>query len=164
MKKNYLLLLALGLTCSPAMAQENKGEVISLLPDGVTLNIGSERKMDKQKNLVVVGSPKKGYKAFFAASDATHGEELWVTDGTKEGTRMVADIQTGEGSSSPAYVDPYESVLTGVNAITNNAPAQAAAVYTVEGVQVRANVAAEKATEGLQKGVYIVNGKKVVVR
>ena len=68
MKKNYLLLLALGLTCSPAMAQENKGEVISLLPDGVTLNIGSERKMDKQKNLVVVGSPKKGYKAFFAAA------------------------------------------------------------------------------------------------
>ena len=59
MKKNYLLLLALGLTCSPAMAQENKGEVISLLPDGVTLNIGSERKMDKQKNLVVVGSPRK---------------------------------------------------------------------------------------------------------
>lgn len=66
--------------------------------------------------------------------------------------------------TDPAYVDPYESVLTGVNAITNNAPAQAAAVYTVEGVQVRANVAAEKATEGLQKGVYIVNGKKVVVR
>lgn len=46
MKKNYLLMLALGLTCCPVMAQENKGEVISLLPDGVTLNIGSERKMD----------------------------------------------------------------------------------------------------------------------
>ena len=117
MKKNYLLLLALGLTCSPAMAQENKGEVISLLPDGVTLNIGSERKMDKQKNLVVVGSPKKGYKAFFAAADATHGEELWVTDGTKEGTRMVTDIQAGDGSSSPAYLTRFNDkvVFSAVN-------------------------------------------------
>ena len=110
-------MLALGLTCCPVMAQENKGEVISLLPDGVTLNIGSERKMDKQKNLVVVGSPKKGYKAFFAASDATHGEELWVTDGTKEGTRMVADIQAGEGSSSPAYLTRFNDkvVFSAVN-------------------------------------------------
>ena len=32
MKQNYLLLLTLGLTCSPAMAQENKGEVIVCFP------------------------------------------------------------------------------------------------------------------------------------
>lgn len=31
-------------------------------------------------------------QAFFTASDGEHGFELWVSDGTEEGTRMVADI------------------------------------------------------------------------
>lgn len=118
MQRNYLLLAAMALSCSTALAQnDNKGEVISLLPDGVTLNVATERKMDKQKNLVVVGTPKKGYKAFFAASDAEHGEELWVTDGTKAGTHMVADIQTGAGSSSPAYLTRFNDkvVFSAVN-------------------------------------------------
>ena len=107
MKRNYLLLAALAMTCTTAMAQDNKGEVVSLLPDGVQMNIATERKMDKQKNLVVVGSPKKGYKAFFAAKDDAHGEELWVTDGTKEGTHMVTDLVDGAGSSSPAYLTRF---------------------------------------------------------
>ncbi len=37
-------------------------------------------------------------------------------------------------------------------------------VYTVGGVQVRNQVPAAKAVEGLQKGLYIVNGKTVVVK
>ncbi|HSF41173.1 MAG TPA: ELWxxDGT repeat protein [Thermoanaerobaculia bacterium] len=38
----------------------------------------------------------------FAASDSGSGEELWATDGTPEGTRQVADLQPGPGSSSPS--------------------------------------------------------------
>ena len=117
MKKKYLLMTALALTCGSAMAQENKGEVVSLLPDGVTLVVGTERKMDKQKNVVVVGTPKKGYKAFFAAKTADNGEELWVTDGTKEGTHMVKDINPGAGSSSPAHIARFNDkvVFSAVN-------------------------------------------------
>ena len=37
-------------------------------------------------------------------------------------------------------------------------------VYTIGGVQVRSQVAASEATDGLAKGIYIVNGKKVVVK
>ena len=37
-------------------------------------------------------------------------------------------------------------------------------VYTLDGVQLRHNVDADKATEGLAKGVYVVGTKKVVVR
>lgn len=38
---------------------------------------------------------------FFSASDSLHGNELWKTDGTAEGTTMVCDIVRGEKSSNP---------------------------------------------------------------
>ena len=98
-----LLTMAMMLCTGQAVAQ-NEGELVDVLPEGVTANVNPERKQDKQKNIVVAGSPEKGYKAFFAASDADHGEELWVTDGTKEGTHIVADIVPGNGSSDPSYL------------------------------------------------------------
>jgi ELWxxDGT repeat protein len=104
MKKKNLLLTTAMLLLAGYTAAQDAGEVTSLLPDGVTANINSERKMGKQKNLIVAGSPEKGYKAFFAATDATHGEELWVTDGTVAGTHMVKDIVGGTGGSNPSYL------------------------------------------------------------
>jgi ELWxxDGT repeat protein len=38
---------------------------------------------------------------YFQASTVEHGSELWVTDGTKEGTRMIKDIVPGAQGSSP---------------------------------------------------------------
>ncbi len=47
-------------------------------------------------SVAVVGS-----LAFFCSIDAEHGAEPWVTDGTLEGTRMVADVVEGPDSSKP---------------------------------------------------------------
>lgn len=42
-----------------------------------------------------------GTKVYFAADDNMNGRELWVTDGTSQGTRMVKNIFPGPSSSSP---------------------------------------------------------------
>ena len=75
----------------------------SLLPDGVTANVSHEEREYGQKNIAIAGSPEKGYKAFFCADDGVHGEELWVTDGTPEGTHMVKDINPGMATSNIQY-------------------------------------------------------------
>lgn len=40
-------------------------------------------------------------KVYFSARSAGIGLELWVTDGTEEGTQLVKDIQEGEGNGAP---------------------------------------------------------------
>lgn len=45
-----------------------------------------------------------GGRAFFAAADGVHGEELWITDGTSAGTVLVMDVNPGPESSNPSYL------------------------------------------------------------
>ena len=44
-------------------------------------------------------------RGYFFATDAAHGRELWVTDGTPEGTTLFKDLVPGAGSSTSAYPD-----------------------------------------------------------
>jgi ELWxxDGT repeat protein len=50
-------------------------------------------------------------KMFFAADDGVHGTELWDTDGTAEGTSLVADINTGPAGSNPAALTVFNGTL-----------------------------------------------------
>ena len=45
---------------------------------------------------------------YFRANDGTHGMELWRTDGTPEGTTLVADINPGDGSSVPESLIAFQ--------------------------------------------------------
>jgi len=50
-------------------------------------------------NITVVGS-----NLFFTANNGVNGTELWMSNGTAAGTKMVKDIRPGTNSSSPAYL------------------------------------------------------------
>lgn len=107
MKKENLLLSAALLCSTGAFAQALPEGMTALLPDGVTANISQNKQVYAQKNMAVAGSREKGYYAFFSATDADHGEELWVTNGTAEGTHMVKDINPGLATSDIQWITRF---------------------------------------------------------
>jgi ELWxxDGT repeat protein len=42
-----------------------------------------------------------GERIYFAADDGVHGREPWSTDGTPDGTQLLADLAPGSASSVP---------------------------------------------------------------
>ena len=54
-------------------------------------------------------------KVLFAAREASTGRELWITDGSASGTRLLADFCQGECSSSPRALGMASSLLFGIS-------------------------------------------------
>src|SRR4030095_3682712 len=61
------------------------------------INIGSGS--SSPESLTVVNNV-----AYFAANDGTHGPELWRSDGTPAGTKILKDIVPGEVGSDPSQL------------------------------------------------------------
>lgn len=55
-------------------------------------------------------APYRG-ELYFAASDGTSGLEVWRTNGTPEGTALVADLVSGAAGSFPGNFMTYQGVL-----------------------------------------------------
>jgi ELWxxDGT repeat protein len=54
---------------------------------------------------------KAGTTLFFSAKDVLHGEELWASDGTVAGTRLVRDIHPGGEDSYPSQLTVFNGVV-----------------------------------------------------
>jgi ELWxxDGT repeat protein len=55
-------------------------------------------------------------KVFFLANDGVHGHELWITDGTTDGTKMVTELVEGsEGVSSIRYSTFQNKLIIAIN-------------------------------------------------
>lgn len=52
-----------------------------------------------------------GNNLFFVVNDLEHGAELWLSDGTADGTRLVRDILPGPASSNPQNLHAHEGKL-----------------------------------------------------
>lgn len=62
------------------------------------------------KNSILMGKELHG-KFYFCAETLTEGAELWVTDGTRNGTKMVKDIYASNFSSSPKNFEVLNGLL-----------------------------------------------------
>ena len=85
------------------------------------------------------------------------GKFVKATTGTISPFRTALRVG-GNGQSS--YVLSLDGTITGIVNLEN--PNAKVDVYTISGVCVRKNVPAASALDGLDRGVYIVGGQKVV--
>jgi ELWxxDGT repeat protein len=69
-----------------------------------------------------------GDQVYFAGRDTTHGEELWVTDGTARGTRLVKDIAPGLTEEYDFETDDFTEAPAG-SGITSITPLGGKAVF-----------------------------------
>ena len=76
----------------------NLGQVV-LVKDINPRNSGGYNYESTPRDLIQLND-----KLYFRADDGETGTELWVSDGTTEGTQLVADINPGSGYSSPDYL------------------------------------------------------------
>lgn len=65
------------------------------------INPGPDSSLTLQTEIAALGDGR----AVFSADDGIHGQELWVTDGAADGTRLLRDIRPG-GDSAPAHLTP----------------------------------------------------------
>lgn len=81
-----------------------------------------------------------GRVVFFTADDGVHGRELWITDGTETGTRLVRDIYPGSDYSDP---DDLTALDGGRVLFTAYSPATGRALWV---------------SDGTETGTHVVNG------
>lgn len=84
------VLLLLALRASPALAGGNQPYIVKDIRPGW---MGSGP----------TSMHKIGDRLFFNADDGVHGQELWVSDGSGQGTYMVLDLVPGSDGSVPQW-------------------------------------------------------------
>lgn len=115
---------------------------------------------------------------YFTATDLTEGlvTILFDTAGTRDlattpfvmGNDNTALFKSGDSNydlkASEGNILLEKNDLSSVVEGISTDEAQVVDVYSIQGVRVKAGVAAAEATEGLPAGLYIVGGKKVIVK
>ena len=106
-----------------------------------------------------------GYLYYKLANDSEHGIGFYWD--TAEGTSInngankayLAIEQTPEARETNFLLWDWDATGIAGTVADEAAPVD---VYTLSGIRVRTQVAPAEALDGLQKGIYIVNGKKVI--
>lgn len=67
---------------------------------GITVGLLTDKKM-----------AQLGSNVYFLADDGVHGEELWISNGTPAGTKMVKDISASATASFVSNLTPYKGKM-----------------------------------------------------
>ena len=125
---------------------------------------------------VAEAASDNGLTGTFTEQDVAEGMYM-ITDNTVQlcgtGCSIAANrayINMGEVAEYTESVGvnqrmlPLDGGTTGIETVEAAEADALVNVYTLSGVEVRHQVRAAEATDGLQRGIYIVNGKKMVVK
>ena len=115
------------------------------------------------------------YSATTVPTDAyfISGNTFYVADAeatvTLKGFRAYITLTDDSGEPAQANVRTISidgntegDGTTGIDGVAGETAGQLVDVYTLSGVKVKGGVKASEALDGLQRGVYIVNGKKII--
>ncbi len=102
--RNALLLFFLVMFSLSGYAQYPQGlvDITATLADGdenFALTTEDDRSGTFKSTFVLIGDTM-----YFTATSTDSGDELYLTDGTAEGTKMVKDINPGSADASPRYL------------------------------------------------------------
>jgi len=104
MRKIFTTIIAAFALCATYVSAQLPANMVKLLPDNVTvttdMGANSYDLSSYFKHMVCTANSK----VFFTATEATDGEELWVSDGTVVGTKMIKDIYPGAQGSNPTWL------------------------------------------------------------
>ena len=100
----------------------------------------------------LANDPKNGIGFYWDAAEGTS-----INNGANKA--YLAIEQTPEASETNFFLWDWEATGIAETVADEAAPVD---VYTLSGLRVRTQVAPAEALHGLQKGIYIVNGKKVI--
>lgn len=125
---------------------------------------------------VAEAASDNGLKGTFAEQDVAEGMYM-ITDNAVQlcgtGCSIAANRAYINMDEVAEYTEsvgvnqrmlPLDGGTTGIETVEAAEADALVNVYTLSGVEVRHQVRAAEATDGLQRGIYIVNGKKMVVK
>ncbi len=100
MKQKITFLAVALILCGSILQAQTPAGLVAITPSGVEItSVSGENISTNNKRMVTVGN-----KLFFSAKTSDSGEELWMSDGTLSGTKMVKDIVAGANGSNPQWL------------------------------------------------------------
>lgn len=114
-----------------------------------------------QGNWAATSVPAKCY-AFDGAQWVLGGADLSRAAGELEAYSAYIDASGLENCPATMVMKVNGQVLTGVSVAEADAAPAIVNVYNIQGIAVKTGVSEAEALEGLPRGLYIVNGKKIV--
>lgn len=107
----------------------------------------------------------EGYKYYKLADDVTNGLGFYFA--TQDGSSIVngankAYLALPEAVAQEANFLAFDFDATGITDTELTAEEAPVDVYGISGIRVRSGVKASEALEGLSKGIYIINGRKIL--
>ena len=190
MNKLFFTALALLGTCTAVAAEDYKGETPKSGGTYCLYNVGKKQFLGTEDGRLVLGGEKvkvtleqiesattPGFYRIMSG-DTAWGAELWGTPSAKGGTFSEWRIEPVEGSTEEYAISSRnteaaqwllvdantpETAIEGVKTDgveTEQKQTHAKGVHNIGGQQVRT----DSNTDGLQEGIYIVNGKKTLLK